>query len=788
MATTVGVTTNSMLEKATLEAALANAASTQLPDEGNKNNMLHEENLSKQDDAALASSGDEQDAKEEKNSMLMSPNENKGMLMSPASGTTMMMKMSCSSPTFTESTTGVMHTNNVARADMNAEESSHASTTCTSTAHTSPNLPTEPETTMESMMEKSVEAIMEDNMQKLLMEENKKLLLNVDVAEKLEEKQTKTDGEKKVEKKAMVAKPPTQSDPSDEHVLRYQKYLDSSIRWKKVDEAWSWVDKMTSAEMPIEYQSVSALVKISLDSPDSLRQGKLRRAFSLLKRFLKRSKDAEEGLYNTCLDGFARLRDVQSMEQTLVDLRNHAYHARPGAVTYGTLIKAYGTLRDFNRVLLLWEEMRGTDIPPNAVTYGCMLDACVKCNHVEMAVTTFEDMKATNLHKNTVLYTTIIKGFAKIKDLSRAMKLYREMLAERVPCNVVTYNSLIDVAVRCNNMKVAAMVLQEMQSSGIMPDIITFSTLVKGFCNEGNLRKALLVANEARIRRLGVDEIMFNSLLDGCAKIGDFETGLLVFAEMQRCSIAPSCVTFSILVRLYSGVNRLYDAIDLVFRQMPYMWKVQPTRAVYSCLMKACAQQGDPMNVAYILGYTMKLPESQIKQLLRDAQAANPAAFETVEDRSLASSAAAAASYGFDCWGEKGAPFHEHKGGNYNSESKSGHFGKSWNSWNSERWNSEKGYGKGSHWQEGSYAGKGASQHKGASHKGSKGGHNYTEKGEGKHKKGSWGNGNHYNKGSNYNSSHNSGFFRSFEPSIKQALQYHVTSTAECCRCCECLQ
>ena len=65
--------------------------------------------------------------------------------------------------------------------------------------------------------------------------------------------------------------------------------------------------------------------------------------------FLKKSKDAEESLYNTCLDGFARLRDVQSLEQTMVDLRSHQYNARPGAVTYGTLIKAYGTFRDFNR-------------------------------------------------------------------------------------------------------------------------------------------------------------------------------------------------------------------------------------------------------------------------------------------------------------------------------------------------------------------------------------------------------------------------------------------------------
>ena len=95
-------------------------------------------------------------------------------------------------------------------------------------------------------------------------------------------------------------------------ILRYQKYLDHAVRWKKVDEAWTWIDKMLASDFPIDYQSVSALVKMSLDSEAGHQQhhhhgrtAKLRRGFSLLKKFLKKSKDAEEGLYNTCLDGFA---------------------------------------------------------------------------------------------------------------------------------------------------------------------------------------------------------------------------------------------------------------------------------------------------------------------------------------------------------------------------------------------------------------------------------------------------------------------------------------------------
>ena len=99
-----------------------------------------------------------------------------------------------------------------------------------------------------------------------------------------------------------------------------------------------------------------------------------------------------------------------SLDQTMQDLRSHPT-ARPGAVTYGTLIKAYGGFRDLGRVISLWSEMRSLDgIPPNAVTFGCMLDSCIRCNQVETALECFNQMKSQNLHKNTVLYTTIIKG------------------------------------------------------------------------------------------------------------------------------------------------------------------------------------------------------------------------------------------------------------------------------------------------------------------------------------------------------------------------------------------
>ena len=63
--------------------------------------------------------------------------------------------------------------------------------------------------------------------------------------------------------------------------------------------------------------------------------------------------------------------------------------------------------------------------------------------------------------------------------------------------------------------------------------------------------KAMMLLQAARDNpQIAVDEILFNSVLDGCARIGDYNGAMHVFDDMLNANISPSCVTFSILVRL----------------------------------------------------------------------------------------------------------------------------------------------------------------------------------------------------------------------------------------------
>lgn len=363
------------------------------------------------------------------------------------------------------------------------------------------------------------------------------------------------------------------------------------------EEAWDVLEDMQRRGMRADKYTVSILTKGITERSDKRRAP---RGVALVEHFLQaQPEDVDEVLVNSLLDVFCRMGDTPRLEATLSKM--HEYGIKGSAVTYGTIVKAYGKAGNIDKVLQAWAEMSQEGLQANAVTYGCMLDACVKCGHLEKALHVFHAMKEKGLHRNTILYATLIKGFAKSKDPSAARNLYKEMVSEGVQCNVVVFNSLIDACVRASDMHGAAEVLQQMTAAGIRPDLITFSTLIKGYCSNGELPKAMRLAEEMHTRQLECDEIVYNSLLEGCVKAGDLQLGLRLFDDMRQQNVRPSSVTFSILVKLLSRAGRLELACHLVGTEMRELHNVPPTRMVWSCLVTCCIKARDLPRAVMVL-------------------------------------------------------------------------------------------------------------------------------------------------------------------------------------------
>merc|ERR1719161_3298917 len=258
----------------------------------------------------------------------------------------------------------------------------------------------------------------------------------------------------------------------------------------------------------------------------------------------------DEVLLNTVLDTLIRLKQTQRLFEVLRIFK--AKGMKPSVHTYGTLIKAFGSMGKINECRQLWDEMtEGRSMEPNDIVFGCMIDALVVNEELHEALGFFKSWKG-KLKANTVMYSSLIKGFAQMRDTAGAMEMYEMMKEEGVKMNTICFNSLIDSCARVGAMDQAAKLLEDMTDLGVDLDLIIYSTL-----------------------------------LDGCVKHNRFELADRLLSDMGSYGIVPSNFTLTILVKMWGRRHMLDKAFEAVDRY-PREHNFRINEHVYTCLISAC--------------------------------------------------------------------------------------------------------------------------------------------------------------------------------------------------------
>merc|ERR1719247_1891666 len=108
--------------------------------------------------------------------------------------------------------------------------------------------------------------------------------------------------------------------------------------------------------------TVSILTKGISDRSDRRR---VPRGVQLVQHFLRtQSEDVDEVLVNSLLDVFCRMGDMPRLEETLQKMKE--YGIKGSAVTYGTIVKAYGKSGNIDKVLKAWEDMKTLGLEANS--------------------------------------------------------------------------------------------------------------------------------------------------------------------------------------------------------------------------------------------------------------------------------------------------------------------------------------------------------------------------------------------------------------------------------------
>merc|ERR1719491_2261174 len=150
------------------------------------------------------------------------------------------------------------------------------------------------------------------------------------------------------------------------------------------------------------------------------------------------------------------------------------------AVIYCSVLKGLSHLKQFDRVWVIYEEMKVESCQFSVVTYNALIDACSRSGDMGRIPALLEEMASVNIEPNMITYSTVIKGYCQADCVDKAFELLRDMEKCRgLHPDEVTYNTLLDGCARCGKWEQGLSLLEEMREAGVPPSNFTLSVLVK---------------------------------------------------------------------------------------------------------------------------------------------------------------------------------------------------------------------------------------------------------------------------------------------------------------------
>ncbi|CAJ1353292.1 unnamed protein product [Effrenium voratum] len=351
--------------------------------------------------------------------------------------------------------------------------------------------------------------------------------------------------------------------------------------------AWELVNEMKEDDVLPNKPMVSNLLRSLRPKSHS---SEINRAMQLVDSI---QHQVDEGLLCTVLEAGVRVGKAQVLLKKLKTF--HGDQAEfpvkiTGAHSFGSLIKAYGFVKDVAGAWNCWKEMSVQHLKPTNITLGCLVEAVASNGDVdgahELIQRLLEDPE-TKSQVNAVIYGSILKGFSRKKRMDRVWDAFEEMKKHGIAPTLMTFNAILDGCVRNEEMSKVPELLSRMQSVGLEPNLITYSTMIKGFCNTGDMQSAFSIFEKLQKGPEVPDEVVYNTLLDGCLQAGLADEGEQLLEAMMAQGLAPSIYTLSVLVKLLASAKRLDKAFKMA-ENASVRFRFRLGAQLQSALLQAC--------------------------------------------------------------------------------------------------------------------------------------------------------------------------------------------------------
>jgi pentatricopeptide repeat protein len=239
------------------------------------------------------------------------------------------------------------------------------------------------------------------------------------------------------------------------------------------------------------------------------------------------------------------------------------------------MFRGYAQNESYREVLVLFSQMKSSDVMPNCFTFPIVLKSCGKVKACVEGQEVHGVAIKGGFRANPFVGTTLIDMYAGGGAIGAAYKVFGEM-AER---NVVAWTSMISGYILCRKM-VSARRLFDLAPER---DVVLWNTMVSGYIELGDMLAARNLFDEMPNR----DVMSWNTMLNGYANNGDVEACEKLFEEMPERNI----FSWNGLIGGYARNDHFFEVME-TFKRMLIEGNVRPSDATLVTVLSACARLG----------------------------------------------------------------------------------------------------------------------------------------------------------------------------------------------------
>lgn len=238
--------------------------------------------------------------------------------------------------------------------------------------------------------------------------------------------------------------------------------------------------------------------------------------------------------------------------------------------------------------------------------WSCLLFCAVETSQFERCGCFFESIKACGAPSSKD-YGNMIRCASQKVDWKVASSLMMETRhAEGVEIDNVVFNTALATCVAAGQMDEACALLNEFKEIEGLVDVITYNTLCKGYARSGNVSKCLQSVEHMRARNIAPSQVTYGILLDCCINENDVDGAAEVFNEMTSSGCVLNTVLCTTLIKGFARAEQVDKAMNVYKKMCAESDRgMRPDLITFSILIKANCDAGH-LDVALDLFKAMK--------------------------------------------------------------------------------------------------------------------------------------------------------------------------------------